>query len=54
MSPRFIRIGNDSRRKSGSVAAMVSSGRRMTTIHLARKAWKIMSRISDAMATPAQ
>ena len=43
-----------SSRNSGTVVAMASSGRRITTIHLARKAWKIISRISEASATPAQ
>jgi hypothetical protein len=49
-----IRMGMASSRNSGTVVAIASSARRMTTIHLARKAWKIISRIREASATPAQ
>ena len=41
-------------RKSGTVAAMASTGLRSTTIHLARVVWKIMSRMREAMAIPHQ
>ena len=46
--------GMNSSRNSGMVEAMVSNGRRMTVIHLAWKAWKIITHSRDMMATPAQ